>query len=141
MKLPEPISAPNTATARAPPICRLVLNTPLAVPVRCPGAAASSTAVTGGMTSGPASPTRTMSVANAQTGVAGGMSARAVRPAVITARPAVMTVRAPSRSAMRALNGVNAAPMSIIGRNAAPAPSGDRPRICCRYRLITNGRP
>src|SRR5437763_13421293 len=134
-------SAPKTATASAPPTCRLVLNTPLAVPVRCPGAAASSTAVTGGMTSGPASPTRTMSVANAQTGVAGGMSARAVRPAVITARPAVMTVRAPSRSAMRALNGVSTAPISIIGRNATPVANGERPRSCCRYRLITKGSP
>ncbi len=30
-------SAPKTATARAPPTCRLVLNTPLAVPARCGG--------------------------------------------------------------------------------------------------------
>jgi hypothetical protein len=29
-------SAPKTATASAPPICRLVLNTPLAVPARYP---------------------------------------------------------------------------------------------------------
>ena len=52
-----------------------------------------------------------------------------------------MSTRAPSRSAMRALNGVSAAPISIIGRKTAPVPSADRPRSCCRYRLITNGSP
>ena len=39
-------SAPNTATAKAPPACRLVLNTPPAVPARCPGTLLSRTAVT-----------------------------------------------------------------------------------------------
>src|SRR5207247_10190347 len=44
-------SAPNTATASAPPTCRLVLNRPLAVPARWPGTLLSSTPVTGGITS------------------------------------------------------------------------------------------
>jgi hypothetical protein len=42
---------------------------------------------------------------------------------------------------MRALNGVSDAPITIIGRKATPVASGDRPRSCCRYRLITNGSP
>jgi hypothetical protein len=42
-------SAPNTGTARAPPICRLVLNTPLAVPARCAGTRLIRTAVTGAL--------------------------------------------------------------------------------------------
>src|SRR6266496_2465566 len=57
--------APKTATARAPPTCRLVLNTPLALPARCPGTLFSRTAVTGGITRGPANPTRTISMASA----------------------------------------------------------------------------
>ena len=32
-------------------------------------------------------------------------------------------------------------PISIIGRNTTPVPSDDRPRCCCRSRLITNGSP
>jgi hypothetical protein len=59
-------SAPNTATASAPPNCRLVLNTPLAVPARCAGTLLSRTAVTGGDTSGPASPTGTIRAARRQ---------------------------------------------------------------------------
>jgi hypothetical protein len=123
-------SAPNTATARAPPTCRLVLNTPLAVPAWCPGTLFSRSPVVGGVTSGPASPIRTMSAASAPTGVEAGTAARITRPAVIRPRPAVMSVRAPSRSATRALNGVSEAPISIIGRKAAPVTSGDRPRSC-----------
>ena len=42
---------------------------------------------------------------------------------------------------MRALNGVSATPISIIGKKVTPVPSADRPRSCYRYRLITNGRP
>src|SRR5437763_7129522 len=64
--------APKTATAKAPPTWRLVLNTPLAVPARCPGTLLSNTAVTGGMTRGPASPTRAISTASAHTGVQAG---------------------------------------------------------------------
>jgi hypothetical protein len=28
-----------------------------------------------------------------------------------------------------------------VGRNVSPVSKEDRPRTCCRYRLITNGRP
>src|SRR4051794_26795825 len=90
--------------ARAPPICRLVLNTPLAVPVRWAGTLLSRTAVTGGMISGPARPTGTISPASAQTGVEGGARPRVARSAVIRTSPAVMSTRAPSRSTRRALN-------------------------------------
>jgi hypothetical protein len=117
------------------------LNTPLATPVRYAGTLLSRTAISGGITSGPARPTRTITAARAGTGVADGRPARITSPAVIETSPAVMRTFAPSFSAMRALSGVSAAPVSIIGKNAAPVPSGDRPRSCCRYRLITNGRP
>jgi hypothetical protein len=123
------------------PTWRLVLNTPLAVPARCPGTLLSRTAVTGGDTRGPARPTRTISTASTQTGVEDPTTARTARPAVIRTRPPPMSSRAPSRSARRALKGVRAAPTSIMGRNASPVASGDRPRSCCRYRLITNGSP
>ena len=101
----------------------------------------SKTAVTGGMTRGPASPTRTMAAASAQVGAVDGASPMMTRPPVISVRPPAISSRAPSLSASRALTGVRAAPTSIIGRNAAPVASGDRPRNCWRYRLITNGSP
>jgi hypothetical protein len=53
----------------------------------------------------------------------------------------VTSTRAPSLSARRALNGVSAAPITIIGTNAMPVASGDSPRNCCSYGLITNGSP
>ena len=56
-------SAPNTAMARAPPSWRLVLNTPLAVPASASGTLFSNTAVIGGITSGPARPTGSISTA------------------------------------------------------------------------------
>jgi hypothetical protein len=37
----------------------------------------------------------------------------------------VISTRAPSRSAIRALKGVRTAPTSIIGKNARPVPSED----------------
>jgi hypothetical protein len=49
--------APKTATAKAPPAWRLVLNTPPTTPERCPGTLLTRAAVTGGITKGPASPT------------------------------------------------------------------------------------
>src|SRR3954452_23485404 len=89
----EASSAPKTATASAPPTCRLVLKPPLATPARCPGTALSSIAVPGGMTSGPARPTSTISRASAQTGVRAGASPSRVRPVVIAISPAVMSGR------------------------------------------------
>jgi hypothetical protein len=71
-------------TARAPPTCRLVLNTPLAVPAWCAGTLLSRTAVTGGITNGPASPIRTISTASTQMGVVAGTAPRATSPDVIT---------------------------------------------------------
>jgi hypothetical protein len=64
--------------ARAPPTWRLVLNTPLATPAWWPGMLSSRTAVTGGMTSGPASPVSTISPASVQTGAEGGRKAAPV---------------------------------------------------------------
>ena len=72
--------APNTAMASAPPIWRLVLNTPLAVPAWWSGTLLSSTAVTGGIVSGPASPTRIISSASAHTGVDAGAAAMTSEP-------------------------------------------------------------
>ena len=62
-------------------------------------------------------------------------------PAAIRTSPAATTRRAPRRSAMRALNGVSTAPLTIIGRNTSPVWNADRPCSCWRYRLITNGSP
>ena len=73
-------SAPKTATASAPPIWRLVLNTPLAVPAWWSGTLLSSTAVTGGMISGPPRPTSTISTASTHTGVEDGSQAEHARP-------------------------------------------------------------
>src|SRR3954462_9438536 len=141
-KPPAPAnSAPNTATASAPPSCRLVLNTPLAVPARWAGTAASSTAVVGGITSGPDRPTGISSTASAQTGVRAGTAARATQPATAQSWPATIGPRGPTRSAIRAENGVRQALKTIIGRNAAPAASEDSPRTCWKYRENRNGAP
>ena len=80
--------------------------------------------VTGGITSGPASPTRAIGTASTHTGVEAESTAR-TRPAVIRTSPPVISTRAPSRSAIRALKGVRTAPTSIIGKNARPVPSED----------------
>lgn len=61
--------ASKTARIRTPPTCRLMLNTPLATPVRWSGAAPSSSVVTGSITRGPAGPTGTMRKGTAHTGV------------------------------------------------------------------------
>ncbi|KAG1534414.1 hypothetical protein G6F50_015569 [Rhizopus delemar] len=134
-------SAPNTATASAPPTCRHVLNTPLAVPANAPGTLDNSTAVTGGATNGPAKPTSTISAAIHTTGAVGGSSATAANPAAMLTRPLTIIVRALKRRTRRALNGVSTSPINIIGRKATPVSGAERPRCCCRYRLITNGRP
>ena len=49
-----------------------------------------------------------------------GTTARTARPTAIRVSPAQISVRGPNRSAMRAMNGVSAAPTSIIGRNTSP---------------------
>src|SRR4051794_14878386 len=134
-------TAPNPAPASAPPTWRLVLNTPLAVPARWPGTLLSSRPVTGGITSGPPSPTKTISTASSHSGVAAGTTASATRPTAITTSPATTNGRTPRRSASRALNGVSTRLVSIIGRKTTPVPSDDRPRCCCSSRLITNGSP
>ena len=46
--------------------------------------------------------------------------------------PVVISSRAPTRSAIRALSGVKAAPTSIIGTNATPVAKDERPRCCWR---------
>ena len=105
------------------------------------GTLLSSTAVTGGMINGPASPTGSISTATV-TGLGG---RRAWWPGRRARRHQGESgdddARAPKRSAMRALNGVRTAPMSIIGRNTSPVWNADRPWVCWRYRLITNGSP
>ena len=88
--------------------------------------------MTGGETSGPAMPTRTIRAAIAQTGVVDGTAARIARPAVMHTSPVVIRNRAPTRSAIRALSGVKAAPASIIGKNATPVAKDERPRCCWR---------
>ena len=101
----------------------------------------SNTAIVGGIDSGPASPIRIMTVPSSHIGAVGGMTAISTRPTVIEANPAVIGARAPNRSTMRALNGVSTSPPAIIGRKVRPVSRGDSPRSCCRYKLITNGRP
>jgi hypothetical protein len=125
-------SAPKTATASAPPSWRLVLNTPLAVPARDAGTLFKSTAVTGGETNGPASPTRTISAESPHTGVAAETRPMVASPAVIRPSPLAISARAPNRSAIRAVNGVRLAPISIIGRNATPVANEESPCCCCR---------
>jgi hypothetical protein len=92
-------SAPNTATARAPPTRRLVLKTALAVPAKRLGTLLSNTAVTGGDTNGPAKPTSLIIADNCHTGVEGGNTAMVASPIVLEARPATMSVRDPTRRA------------------------------------------
>src|SRR5574337_709005 len=80
-------SAPNTATANAPPIWRLVLNTPLAVPASAAGTLESNTTATGGATNGPDRPTSTISAAIHAAGVDAGKAATATRPMAMLTRP------------------------------------------------------
>jgi hypothetical protein len=90
---------------------------------------------------GPATPGSIIATAIAAIGVVVVTTASATRPAARSTSPLVITERAPNRSASRALSGVSTAPVTVIGRNTMPVASGERPRSCCRYRLITNGRP
>ena len=71
----------------------LVLNIPLAVPACRSGTLFSSTAVTGGITVGPARPTGTISRASAQVGAVGETTARRARPAAMSVRPPPITLR------------------------------------------------
>ena len=65
-------------------------------------------------------------------GVDAGALAMTASPTAITPRPALTIEREPIRSATRALNGVNTAPMTIIGRNTQPVSNADRPRSSWR---------
>jgi len=142
MKLDERTSkAPKTATAKAPPIWRLVLNAPLAVPAKCPGTLFKRTDVIGGATNGPAKPTNTITAAIHLTGVEIGKNAMQVNPADMDTRPIAIRALGLKRCIIRELNGVSTKPVNIIGKKATPVSAADKPRCCCRYRLMTNGNP
>ena len=132
------ISAPNTATASAPPVCLAALNSPPASPAWAAGSESSSTNVSDGSANPSPAPAGTSAIS---TPVLPRRNTSRTIPSVLVLSPRRSGSWCPHRADARAEARLATVSRPVIGRKSRPAVTGGSPSTRWKYRLSTKTMP
>jgi len=138
---PPATSEPHKATPITLPVWRIVFSVPDAAPERARSTDPSSSEVISGTTSPTPAPNATSWTTIAAYGVSAPKNPSAAQPAAARTVPSSMTARAPILRARRPAPMLVAITIPVIGANASPVSSGERPCARWKYRLSTKISP
>jgi hypothetical protein len=118
-----------------------VFSVPEAAPERARSTEPSSSDVISGTTSPTPAPNATSWTTIATYGVPAPTNAKPAQPAAASTAPSSITGRAPTRRASRPAPMLVAITIPVIGANASPVASAERPCARWKYRLSTKISP